>query len=156
MYVRRRGCIRIRILLLMTPLIVIACGGSESTTAEDSAVSLYPSISRSVLLPSAVRPFDQLPRVDVGASELTLVSIMVVGGAASVFSQTNSCAIAIAPGGTCSILASFAPTSAGVMDDSLRMQSNQGRVYVVALSGSGQVGAENTFGSARFGAATLQ
>jgi len=66
-------------------------------------------------VPTNVVSSMQIMLTNTGTPSLTISSIGITGRPAflSVFSQTNTCASALAPGASCSITVSFKPTAAG-------------------------------------------
>lgn len=60
---------------------------------------------------------------NTGGSPLTIGSIAIGGSSAADFRQTNNCS-SVAPGATCSIVATFAPTRSGTRTATLSIASN--------------------------------
>jgi hypothetical protein len=76
---------------------------------------------------------------NVGTAALTGVSVAT---SSSVFTQTNTCAADVAPGGNCTISVKFAPTAAGPVQGSLSITDSAGdSPQPVSLSGTGISGA---------------
>jgi hypothetical protein len=72
---------------------------------------------------------------NVGTAALTGVSVAT---SSSVFTQTNTCAANVAPGGTCTISMQFVPTAAGPVQGSLSITDSAGdSPQPVSLSGTG-------------------
>jgi hypothetical protein len=72
---------------------------------------------------------------NVGTAALTGVSVAT---SSSVFTQTNTCAADVAPGGTCTISVEFVPTAAGPVQGSLSITDSAGdSPQPVSLSGTG-------------------
>jgi sugar lactone lactonase YvrE len=70
--------------------------------------------------------------------------------AASPFSQTNTCAAAIAPGGSCTISVSFAPVATGSFSGTLTITGDAG-IQTVSLTGNGSAQVTISSGSLSFG-----
>jgi hypothetical protein len=70
---------------------------------------------------------------NLGAAQMALGSVTISGD----FAQSGSCSV-IAPGASCSLAVTFAPTAAGARTGTLSIVSNAaGSPYVVNLSGTG-------------------
>ena len=72
-----------------------------------------------------------------GTAPLTVTGVSVAGTNAADFTQTNTCATAVAPGGTCTVSVTFRPSAAGVRSGSLSIASSAGPAGV-PLTGTGQ------------------
>ena len=71
---------------------------------------------------------------------LNISNISITGSNPNSFSQTNDCGSSVAPGGTCSINVSFAPTIAGSLTATLNViDSASNSPQTVGLSGTGVV-----------------
>jgi len=125
---------------------IVATSVSDSGKARGAAITLT---NGTVKLVPAKLAFDrvtintvssiQMTLTNTGTSTLTINNININGGAASVFSQTNTCGAAIAAGTSCSILVSFQPTSANLYAATLTItDSSVDSPQQVSLQGKGQ------------------
>ncbi len=78
---------------------------------------------------------------NVGSASLDVSGIGLGGPAAADFGQSGDCSASLAPGSSCTILVTFAPTVAGARAASLQVATNDPMtpVETVALSGTGLV-----------------
>jgi hypothetical protein len=72
-----------------------------------------------------------------GTSPLLINSITIAGTNAGDFAQTNNCGSSLAPGSSCTINVTFAPTAAGLRSATLSISDNVPGTPTVALSGTG-------------------
>ena len=73
---------------------------------------------------------------NIDTSALTISGITIVGVDRKDFSQTNKCGTSLPPGGSCKILASFAPKVTGNLTASVQV-TYQGGPQLVPLTGTG-------------------
>jgi dienelactone hydrolase len=93
----------------------------------------------------------QIEMTNTGASMLTIMSIAVTGGPASllVFSQISTCGGALAAAASCSITVSFTPTSKTLYAAKLQItDSSADSPQIVSLNGKGQAPASPALRSA--------
>jgi phospholipase C len=100
-----------------------------------SAVSLSPtSLSFSDQLLGTVSTAQSVTLTNTGTAALTIVSIVASGD----FAQTNSCGSNLAPGVSCSIDVTFAPTALGARAGTITIADSAGdSPQSVSLSGNG-------------------
>ncbi len=115
-----------------------ACGGgggsssppvtqppSTNPGAKAPGVSVSPSLlafaAQTVVSPAAAQV---ITVSNTGTAALSVGAVTVTGTNAAGFSQTNTCASSVAPGGTCAISVTFAPTVAGVASAAINIASN--------------------------------
>lgn len=73
---------------------------------------------------------------NTGNANLTVSGVTVGGVNAADFAATNTCTVAVAPAGTCTISVTFRPTAAGARSASLAITSNGGNI-TAPLTGTG-------------------
>lgn len=74
---------------------------------------------------------------NVGGAATTVPTITISGANANQFAQTNNCAAAIAPAGSCTISVTFSPTAAGLDSATLTASAATGGSVSANLFGSG-------------------
>src|SRR5205823_7090144 len=76
--------------------------------------------------------------VNSGDQNLTINCISISGPNASSFSETNTCAPALAPNANCSVSINFLPASAGAFSATLQVADNaSGSPQTLTLNGTG-------------------
>ncbi len=77
-----------------------------------------------------------------GTAPLNIASVSFTGGSPGDYTQTNTCAAALAVHATCTVVVTFKPTAAGVRTASLSVADNAtGSPQAVALTGTAVAGA---------------
>ena len=92
-----------------------------------------------------------------GTAPLTVTGVSVAGANAADFTQTNTCATAVAPGGTCTVSVSFTPAASGARAATLAVATNASvQAAAVPLTGTGTAaGASLSATSLTFGTRLL-
>ena len=76
--------------------------------------------------------------VNTGGQNLSITSISISGPNVSSFSQSNNCALTLAPNANCSISINFIPASVGALSATLQVADNApGSPQTLALEGTG-------------------
>jgi len=75
---------------------------------------------------------------NTGNGNLDITSVSLTGTNGHDFAETNTCATAVSPGGTCTVSVTFSPTGGGTRSASLSLLDNaQGSPQTVSLTGLG-------------------
>lgn len=112
-------------------------GAAQTVVLNGTGTAPVPSLSATSLsFPSQVEGSAGAARVltltNTGTGPMQVSAVT----ATAPFSQTNTCAAAIAPAGACTISVSFAPTTVGAISGTLTIAGNAG-TQTVNLSGTG-------------------
>ena len=104
-------------------------------------VSLSPaSLTFPVHLVGSSTPSKPVTLTNTGTAALLITSITITGTNSADFTQTNTCGSNVAPGASCTINVSFAPTAAGSRSAALTITDNAaGSPHSVPLSGTGTI-----------------
>lgn len=116
-----------------SPAVIDLSGTGQGAALNLSATSLsFPSVSLG-------QSSTQTVTVTAGGNESLSFTGISLSGASSGFSEANTCGASLAPGGSCTITVTYAPTVNGTSTDTLTINSNAytGAAQQIALSGSG-------------------
>ena len=116
-----------------SPAVIDLSGTGQGAALNLSATSLsFPSVSLG-------QSSAQTVTVTAGGNETLSFTGVSLSGASSGFSEANTCGASLAPGGSCTITVTYAPTVNGTSTDTLTINSNayNGAAQQIALSGSG-------------------
>src|SRR5665213_1968925 len=102
------------------------------------AISLSASSIRFASISAgSVSPAQTIRLTNTGTAELDLSGIALTGNGANLFTQTNTCGVAVAAGSSCSISATFNPLVAGSYSAALSVIDNaEDSVQTIALTGA--------------------
>jgi chitodextrinase len=85
-----------------------------------------------------ISPSRAITLTNSGSASLTVSTVTVTGGNASDFAQTNNCVGTLAPGGGCTISATFTPSVAATRSATITIADNApGSPHSIALVGTG-------------------
>ncbi len=76
---------------------------------------------------------------NAGTAALSITSIVLSGGTAASFSQTNNCGASLAASASCTIAVTFAPTALGAASTTLAVTDSVAGPQTLAISGTGVV-----------------
>ncbi len=80
----------------------------------------------------------QVTVTNVGGADLAINSVLISGGNAGDFAQTNNCGSTVPPGAFCTINVTFTPTTTGQRGSTVKVTDNApGSPHTVSLSGTG-------------------
>ena len=120
-------------------LIVLCCVGNNAAISSTApAVSLSAtSLYFGYFTVGATGGPENLFVTNSGTAPLTITSIILTGGNASDFSQTNNCGGSLAVGATCQVQVTFTPSSPGTRTTTLNITDNStGSPQTVIFSGT--------------------
>ena len=124
-------------------LTIASNGGTATATLSGTGVAAAPILSAA---PAALTfastnigvttAAQTITVTNTGNAPLTVSGVTVGGVNAADFAATNTCIVAVAPAGTCTISVTFRPSAAGARSGSLAITSNGGNI-TAPLSGTG-------------------
>jgi fibronectin type 3 domain-containing protein len=109
-----------------------AVGGTSAAVSLSAASINFADQATGTTSPATV-----ITLTNVGAADLTFGGVALAGPNSSDFACSTTCSAPLAPGGTCTISATFTPTAAGLRTAAIAISDNApGAPQTIALSGT--------------------